>query len=94
MKNLYRILEVDNFAPMEIVTRSFRRLVMLHHPDRGGNQEVMKQINSAYDDIKRYKSLYDDALRRTLNPAPIRFTVVMSAGWGSYEYSTSATGGY
>jgi DnaJ-class molecular chaperone len=82
MKNLYRILEVENFAPMDVVTRSFHRLVMLHHPDRGGDQEMMKQINSAYDDLKRYKVLYDMALRECLRPAPVIFTVVMAADWG------------
>ena len=27
----------------------YRKLAMLHHPDRGGDTEVMKQINNDYD---------------------------------------------
>jgi hypothetical protein len=29
-----------------------RRTVMKHHPDRGGNLEVMKAFNAAFDDLK------------------------------------------
>ena len=84
MINLYRILEVENFAPMDVVKRSYRRLVMLHHPDRGGNAEIMKQINSAYDDLKRHKALYDAKLKEYLEPAPMStFTVVMAGNWSS-----------
>jgi curved DNA-binding protein CbpA len=94
MINLYRILEVENFAPMEVVTRSFRRLVMIHHPDRGGNQEVMKKINSAYDGLKRYKTLYDQRLREYLNPRqPVyAFTVDIVSGFGTSSNTTAWTG--
>jgi hypothetical protein len=34
-------------------TMAFRKLVMLHHPDRGGNEEEFKRINAAWDWIKR-----------------------------------------
>jgi curved DNA-binding protein CbpA len=70
---------------------------MLHHPDRaGGNSEKMKVINSAYDDLKSYKDLYDAALRRFLEPAPVMvFTVHMGTGWSySGTYDTATTGGY
>ena len=93
MINLYRILEVDNFAPMEVVTRSFRRLVMLHHPDReGGNQELMKQINSAYDVLKRYKNEYDRRLQEFLRPPQpaFGFTIILNSGGFDY-YSCGAT---
>ena len=87
-------MEVPNFSPMDVVTRSFRRLVMIHHPDRaGGNQESMKSINSAYDDLKRYKSLYDSKLREYLQPEIMQaFTIIMAAGW-SFEsaYATTAS---
>jgi curved DNA-binding protein CbpA len=93
MTNLYRILEVENFAPIDVVIRSYRRIVMKYHPDRaGGNQEIMKRINSAYDDLKRYKDLYDAKLREYLEPAPMMvFTVRIGTGW---TYSGTNTGGY
>lgn len=30
----------------------YRRLAMLHHPDHGGNPQVMKQINAEYQEAK------------------------------------------
>jgi curved DNA-binding protein CbpA len=79
---------------MDIVKKSFHRLVMLHHPDRGGNQEVMKGINSAYDDLKKYKALYDQRLREYLNPRkPVyAFTIDITDGFGNTTGSNTWTG--
>jgi hypothetical protein len=30
----------------------FRRLVMKHHPDRGGDEKVMQALNDAHDQLK------------------------------------------
>lgn len=30
------------------VKATFKKLAMLHHPDRGGNTETMQQINAEY----------------------------------------------
>jgi len=95
MQNIYRILETENFAPMDVVTRSFHRLVMIHHPDRGGDQEKMKIINSAYDVLKRYKASYDAALRAFLNPVPVfveEIEIVINPNMA--DMFTSATGWY
>ena len=32
------------------VRAMYRKLAMLHHPDRGGDQETMKRVNLAYED--------------------------------------------
>lgn len=34
---------------LEELKKEFRRLAMLHHPDRGGDVETMKAINNEYD---------------------------------------------
>ena len=36
---------------LEELKKEFRRLAMLHHPDRGGDQETMKAINNEYDAV-------------------------------------------
>jgi hypothetical protein len=33
---------------MEDLKKEYKILALLHHPDRGGDEEVMKKINSAY----------------------------------------------
>ncbi len=34
---------------LEALKKEFRRLAMIHHPDRGGDVETMKEINNEYD---------------------------------------------
>ena len=36
---------------LEELKQQYRHLAMLHHPDRGGNDEAMKAINGEYDDL-------------------------------------------
>ncbi len=45
-------LHLTSDAPPEVVDAAYRALAKIHHPDRGGNQELMKAINVAYDQIK------------------------------------------
>ena len=35
---------------MEAVKKQYRKLAMKYHPDRGGNEEVFKQINNEYEE--------------------------------------------
>tara|TARA_R110002072_G_C7944889_1_gene532755 strand:+ start:2111 stop:2764 length:654 start_codon:yes stop_codon:yes gene_type:complete len=49
MKNLYEILEVDNNASLEEIKKSYKKLSIIHHPDKGGDINEMKQINDAHD---------------------------------------------
>lgn len=35
---------------------SYRRLVKVHHPDRGGDMETMQKINDAYESAKRERN--------------------------------------
>ncbi|MBT9177177.1 MAG: Chaperone protein DnaJ [Firmicutes bacterium] len=43
-----RVLGMGPAAPPSEVRRAYKRLVMQHHPDAGGNAEHFKQIHSAY----------------------------------------------
>ncbi len=38
-----------NCKSLEELKKEFRRLAMIHHPDRGGDVEMMKAINNEYD---------------------------------------------
>lgn len=49
MQNYYEILQVKPDASLDEIKRSFRKLAMVHHPDKGGDQEKFKEINTAYD---------------------------------------------
>ncbi|MEK7226202.1 MAG: DnaJ domain-containing protein, partial [Bacteroidota bacterium] len=51
----YRILGVPLNASDSEIREAFRRLAMIHHPDRGGNSETMKEISWAYEILKKKK---------------------------------------
>jgi len=60
-ENLYKILEVPRFATTEEIKRQYRHLVKIHHPDRGGDEELFLKINEAY------KILNDPEKRKQYN---------------------------
>ena len=57
-KDYYKILGADENASLQEIERRYRHLARQHHPDRGGNEEEMKEINEAY------RVLRDAAARR------------------------------
>lgn len=44
-------------APMKEVTAAYRRLALVHHPDRGGKAEDFARITEAYESIKSGRGL-------------------------------------
>jgi DnaJ-class molecular chaperone len=63
--SFYNILEVSETASPEDIKKSYRKLSMLHHPDKNGNsqesKEKIQKINEAYEvlgDLERKKE-YD-----------------------------------
>ena len=88
-ENLYKILGLPDFAPMEEIKKAYRRLVMKYHPDRGGDLEAMKKINAAYQILSEKKAEYDMRLRGGFRPTIIIHQYAY--GWGD---STSNTTGF
>ena len=52
-KNYYDILEINRNASPEIIEKAYKTLVKKYHPDNGGDMEVMKAINEAYNKYKK-----------------------------------------
>ena len=46
--------KADFRTPIEEVKKQYRKLVMEHHPDRGGSEEDMKAINAEWDWFKKH----------------------------------------
>ncbi|HKR15668.1 MAG TPA: DnaJ domain-containing protein [Pyrinomonadaceae bacterium] len=51
-KDYYAVLGVDKDAARTDIDRSYKRMASKHHPDRGGSEERMKQLNEAYSVLK------------------------------------------
>jgi curved DNA-binding protein CbpA len=57
----YEILEVDYDASLNTIRQAFKKLVLKHHPDRGGNPQNFHIIKGAYayifKELKKQESL-------------------------------------
>jgi len=47
----YETLGINANATDEEVKKAYRKLAMVHHPDRGGNEDKFKEITTAYENI-------------------------------------------
>jgi len=45
MKNYYEILGIEENSPKEEIKKAYRRLALLHHPDKGGDENKFKEIS-------------------------------------------------
>ncbi len=59
MENNYDILGIREGSTKKEIQDAFRKLVLLHHSDRGGNIEQFKKIKQAYEDLKQGKKYPD-----------------------------------
>lgn len=51
----YKVLEVSYDADLNTIRASFKRLVLINHPDRGGNASIFNIIKQAYGYLYKYK---------------------------------------
>jgi len=51
MKNFYETLGVSETATQEEIKKSYRKLAVEHHPDKGGDENKFKEISEAFDTI-------------------------------------------
>ena len=50
--NPFVILGLSLDASEEQIRKAYKTLSLRHHPDRGGDEELMKKINVSYDVLK------------------------------------------
>lgn len=48
MSNAFEVLGLPPSASLDAVKDKYRRLSMIHHPDRGGDAETFSRLNKAY----------------------------------------------
>ncbi len=51
----YRLFGLSPSASWEEIERAYRTKAKIHHPDRGGDEDAMRALNEAYQQIKRLK---------------------------------------
>ena len=60
-QKLYEVLGVSQTATQDEIKKAFRKLAIQHHPDKGGDQELFKEINAAYEILsnEEKRQIYD-----------------------------------
>ena len=52
-KDPYQTLNIHPNAKIEEIKKAYRELVKIHHPDKGGDQKLMLEINAAWESLKK-----------------------------------------
>lgn len=65
MEDYYQILGVNQNATQDEIKKSYRKLAVEHHPDKGGDENKFKKISEAYDTLgdETKRSQYDNQQR-------------------------------
>lgn len=60
-KGYYDLLGVDQKATFDEIKKSFRKLALKHHPDRGGDVKKFQELQTAYEVLtdKEKRDVYD-----------------------------------
>lgn len=60
-RELYDLLEIEPNSTSDEIKKAFRKAALKHHPDRGGNEETFKKLNSAYEILSdpQKREIYD-----------------------------------
>jgi hypothetical protein len=85
-----RVLEVDpSCATSDEIKRSYKKLLLKHHPDKGGDTETFIEIQEAFEYLTRYNSnnvniniAFDDIFRIFLQKMKIRAEKYKGQGQG------------
>ena len=61
-KDYYKILNINRNASQDEIKKAFRSLSKKHHPDKGGDENIFKEVAEAYDTLgsSEKKQKYDN----------------------------------
>lgn len=51
----YRMLGISPSSTWDEIEKAYKRKAKIHHPDRGGDEDMMRALNEAYNRLKRVK---------------------------------------
>ena len=86
IEKYFKVLELEISASKEEIKKAYRRLAHQYHPDKGGDEKKMKEVNEAYGIL----------IRKTKIPItekqPIDYYYNINFGWSS-DFTHNETAG-
>lgn len=69
-KEYYEILGVESTSSLEDIKKAYRKKALQHHPDKGGDEEIFKKINIAYETLsdRDKRQAYDTGTNLPFGP--------------------------
>lgn len=62
---IYFIQEIDNFnLDLSSINKIYKKLCLRHHPDKGGNEEIFKEINNVHKEILKNPKIINDYYKK------------------------------
>jgi len=60
-RNPYKILGLEKTSTENDIKKAYKKLALIYHPNKGGNEEMMKKIGEAYETLinKNKRNQYD-----------------------------------
>lgn len=70
MSELYDLLGISSTASLEEIKKAYRKKALENHPDKGGNEEMFKKINEAYETLSNVekRNVYDNKEKNNFFP--------------------------
>jgi len=59
---LYEVLGVEKDVDQKALKKAYRKLCLKHHPDKGGDEHLFKEVNAAYEILsdEKKREIYDE----------------------------------
>jgi curved DNA-binding protein CbpA len=86
--DLYRVLQVDPAADLEVVQAAYRVLARRYHPDHSGSDETMKRLNAAWEVLGDANSRAEYDRSRGTAPATITSTSTSTSSSSSVIHAS------
>lgn len=89
MKQYYDILQLPNNSSKQQIRKQYRKLALIHHPDKGGNEQKFQSIFNAYSKLTNppEQKISYNKIKPQIITVPITLEDIYMGNTIQYKYS-------